>query len=60
MRSLLDDAKIDAARIHGPRQITDSYLLALAVANGARFVTFDQRIALSAVRGATPSNLLVL
>jgi toxin-antitoxin system PIN domain toxin len=58
--SLLDDATIDSARIHGPRQITDTYLLALAVMNGARFVTFDQGIALSAVRGARPDNLLVL
>jgi toxin-antitoxin system PIN domain toxin len=58
--SLLDDAAIDSARIHTPRQITDTYLLALAVANGARFVTFDRGIALSAVRRAKLSNLLVL
>ncbi len=58
--SLLDDATIDSARIHGPRQITDTYLLALAVTNGARFVTFDQGIALSAVRRAKSNNLLVV
>ena len=58
--SLLDDAIIDSARIHGPRQITDTYLLALAVANGAQFVTFDQGIAVSAVRRAKSNNLLVL
>jgi len=28
--SLLDAAVVDEARIHGPRQITDGYLLALA------------------------------
>jgi len=58
--SLLDDATIDSARIHGPRQITDTYLLALAVTNGAQFVTFDHGIALSAARRAKSNNLLVL
>jgi toxin-antitoxin system PIN domain toxin len=58
--SLLDGAAIDSARIHGPRQITDTYLLALAVKNGARFVTFDQGIALSAVKRAKSNHLLVL
>ena len=34
------------------KQVTDTYLLALAVANGGRFVTVDQSITLSAVPGA--------
>ena len=58
--SLLEDAMIDSPRIHGARQITDTYLLALPVTNGARFVTFDQGIAMSAVRRAKSNNLLVL
>ena len=58
--SLLDSAVFDATRIHGPRQITDVYLLGLAVRNGGRFVTFDARIALQAVRTATEKNLVVL
>lgn len=58
--SLLDERVADATRIHGPRQITDAYLLALAVCRGGTFVTFDARIALAAVRGATPDHLLVL
>jgi hypothetical protein len=37
----------------GPRQITDSYLLALAVAHGGRFVSFDQRIRGDLVPGAS-------
>lgn len=58
--SILDDRFADPSRIHGPRQVTDVYLLALAVANEGRFVTFDQSIALSAVRGVEPDHLLVI
>jgi toxin-antitoxin system PIN domain toxin len=58
--SLLDSAVFDATRIHGPRQITDVYLLGLAVRNAGRFVTFDGRIPLEAVRRATEKNLVVL
>lgn len=58
--SLLDSALFDATRIHGPRQITDVYLLGLAVRHGGRFVTFDGRMPLQAVRGATEKNLEVL
>lgn len=38
--SLLEPRIADASRIHGPRQLTDLYLLALAVHRGGRFVTF--------------------
>jgi toxin-antitoxin system PIN domain toxin len=58
--SLLDSELIDATRIHGPRQLTDIYLLALAVEHKAKFVTFDGKIPLTAVRKARPENLLVL
>ena len=58
--SILDETIFDHSRIHGPRQITDAYLLGLAAHHGGRLVTFDQAIALSAVRTATPSNLVVL
>jgi toxin-antitoxin system PIN domain toxin len=58
--SLLDAAVIDANRIHGPRQLTDIYLLALSVGNNGRFVTFDTGIPLSAVRNAQPHHLVVL
>jgi len=50
--SLLDPAIADPSRIHGPRQLTDIYLVALAVRHRGRFVTFDRSIALEAVRGA--------
>jgi len=57
--SILDDRLIDTTRIHGPRQLTDVYLLALAVRHGGVLVTFDRAIAIEAVRGATAS-LVVL
>lgn len=58
--SLLDDEVVDRSRLHGPRQVTDAYLLALAVAHQGRFVTFDAALPLSAVRDATPDHLAVL
>jgi uncharacterized protein len=58
--SLLDSEVIDRTRIHGPRQLTDIYLLALAVVHEARFVTFDGKIPLAAVRKAKSQNLVVL
>ncbi|WP_411278434.1 TA system VapC family ribonuclease toxin [Gemmatimonas sp.] len=58
--SVLNDSLIDATRIHGARQLTDVYLLALAVSRDGVLVTFDRSIALSAVRGATASSLIVL
>lgn len=58
--SLLDERVADATRIHGPRQLTDLYLLALAVRHRGRFVTFDRGIAVSAIRGATAKHLLAL
>lgn len=58
--SLLDEQVIDRSRLHGPRQVTDAYLLALAIVHGGRLVTFDQTIALEAVVGARPANLVVL
>lgn len=58
--SLLDTRRIDRSRLHGPRQVTDAYLLALAVARGGRFVTFDTAIPLRAVAGALRHHLVVV
>ncbi|MFE3545098.1 TA system VapC family ribonuclease toxin [Nocardia sp. NPDC059177] len=58
--SLLDNKVIDRSRLHGHRQLTDAYLLAIATAEGGRFVTFDTAISTTAVRQADASNLLVL
>jgi hypothetical protein len=59
-RSLLDETRVDRTRVHGPKQVTDVYLLALAVARGGRFVTFDRTVPISAVAGARGDQLVVL
>lgn len=58
--SLLDPAVADVSRIHGPRQLTDLYLLALAVRHDSRLVTFDASIATDAINTAGKKHLLVL
>lgn len=58
--SLLDPEAVDPARIHGGRQVTDIYLLALAVAHGGRLVTFDRKIPLSAVPRARAQHLVAI
>ncbi|MFM7266466.1 MAG: TA system VapC family ribonuclease toxin [Cyanobium sp.] len=55
--SLLQTGLIRWDRLLGPRQITDAYLLALAVHHGGRFVTFDQRITTDVVPAAGPAHL---
>jgi len=58
--SLLDASRFEHGHIHSARQLTDLYLLALAVAHNGRFVTFDRRIPFSAVRGASERHLVVI
>ena len=58
--SLLEKGRLRWDHVLTSRQITDAYLLALAVAQGGRLVTLDQGITPRAVPGAGPSNLLVL
>ena len=58
--SLLDPQVADSTRIHGPRQITDVYLLALALRHGGQFVTFDTSVSRDAVLGTQKSHLLVI
>lgn len=58
--SLLDSHIFRHTHIHSPKQLTDLYLLGLAVRHQGRLVTFDQRIPLSAVYGAKPEHLVVL
>ena len=57
--SLLETSTVDWERIIGPKQITDVYLLALAVEHQGRFVTFDARIAPDAVRGGGRSFCVI-
>jgi toxin-antitoxin system PIN domain toxin len=58
--SLRDESAFVVERIHGSRQITDLYLLALAVRNKGRLATFDAAIPTSAVRTARPGNIHVV
>lgn len=58
--SLLDPDVADRTRIHGPRQVTDVYLLALAVRHSGVFASFDRSIPVSAVRGATREHVVRL
>ena len=58
--SLLDDHIIEPTRIHGPKQLTDLYLLALAVHHKGQFVTFDAALSLEAVKGAGSRSLVIL
>lgn len=56
----MSTSSLDPTHILGPGQVTDAYLLGLAVNRSARFVTFDRRIDLSCVPQATVENMLVL
>jgi toxin-antitoxin system PIN domain toxin len=58
--SLLDASTVDAQRVHGPRQVTDLYLVALAVKHGGRLATFDGAIPLSAIPGASKKHVVVI
>lgn len=58
--SISDNVRFEQGRMLGPNQITDVYLLALAVKNGGRLVTFDQAIPLGAVPGAESRHLVML
>lgn len=57
--SLLDDARFDRERLLDAGQITDSYLLALAVAHDGRLATFDRRLVADAVRGGREALTLI-
>ena len=56
LRDDVDDV-VDFARISGHNQITDAYLLARAVQHQGALASFDQGVALSAVKGATQTHL---
>lgn len=58
--TLLDAMVADRARTHGPRQVTDVYLLAVAVRRGGQFVTFDTSVSVDAVGSAEKKHLLIL
>ncbi len=58
--SLLDQGVTISTRIHGSKQITDLYLLALAVRHHGVFITFDAAVSIDPVRGAQEKHLVRL
>ena len=58
--SLRTDGLVNWGRVFGHGQITDLYLLALAVAHQGALATLDHRIALNAVVGAGKQHLMLL
>lgn len=58
--SLLEPQRLNWDHLLGSRQVTDAYLLALAVQRGGRLVTFDRGIAAAAVPGASKRHLVTL
>jgi toxin-antitoxin system PIN domain toxin len=58
--SITDPRLFRTDRIHGPSQLTDLYLLALAIRHQGRFVTFDQTIPTSALPAAANNHLVLL
>ncbi len=58
--SILDPTRVVADQLAGHREITDAYLLALAVDRHGALATFDAHVRLSAVVGAEAHHLEVL
>ena len=57
--SLRDDL-FDLSRAGGAKQLTDIYLLGLAVNRKGRLATFDRTIPTASVRGTPPASLVLL
>lgn len=58
--SLLQPSVTAWRHVIGPRQVTDLYLLALAVEHGGRLATFDRRVVTAAIAGAGQQHLCVI
>lgn len=57
--SILGGGLIDPKRILTHKQVTDTYLLALAVKNGGRLATMDRRLSADAVTGGKAALLII-
>lgn len=58
--SLRDEDAFSLGSLRGPAQVTDVYLLALAVQMKGTLVTFDRTIPLAAVHGASRDAIAVI
>lgn len=56
---LLDSPLIDRERLLASDQVTDTWLLALAVQHGGRLATFDKRLITTAVRGGEAAKFVI-
>lgn len=57
--SVLDEGRFDHARLLSSTQVTASHLLALAVVHGGQLATFDRKLAVDAVHGASQGRHLI-
>jgi len=57
--SLLDQRIMDFGRLLNARQVTDSYLLALACTHNGQFATFDRHVITDAVLGGEDALHLI-
>jgi len=58
--SLLDSKRVDISEVLTAKQVTDSYLLALAVEHGGGLATFDRRLSTKAVNGGKSALHLIV
>ena len=57
--SLLDQSGVDPSRLLEASQLTDTYLLALAVEHSGRLVSFDRRLSCDGVAGGREALWLI-
>ncbi len=57
--SLINSRHVDTSKLLTSRQITDTYLLALAVAHGGKLATLDRRLSTAAVKGGAEALLVI-
>lgn len=58
--SLLDEAVMSPSHLSGHKEVTDAYLLALAVRNWGRLATFDRHLRTEPVTGAGSEHVVVV
>lgn len=57
---LTDTEQFDLTKLRGPNQLTNAVLLAIAVQNRAKLLTFDRNIPWQAVRAASRESIHLL
>jgi hypothetical protein len=57
--SLLDSQRVDSSRLLDSGQVTDTYLLALAIAHGGQLATFDRHLVTDAAMDGSKSLHLI-